>query len=172
MAGFWNEYDDLVDPKFRPERNAFQFINLTRARIRGMDSEVRFSALDDRVSVQAGYLLLDPEDLTGSRRQPLAYRSNHLVQIGSAFRPFGPVEMGIDYRFASRPERMDSDFTRFVPDSDLMVPQHVVDLRLGYSTPRVRIGILAKNALEYYYVERPALLAPPRHYLGQIHFTL
>ncbi len=172
VAGFWNEYEDLVDPKFRPERNAFQFINLTRARIRGIDSEVRLSLLDDRISVQAGYLLLDPQDLTGSRIQPLAYRSDHLIQIGSSLRPFGPFDVGIDYRYASRPERMDSDFTRFVPDSDLMVAQHVVDLRLGYTLTRVRFGLLAKNALEYYYVERPALLAPPRHYVGQLQVTL
>ncbi len=168
VSGFWNTFEDLVEPKFKPEENAFQFVNLTRARIRGAEAELQLGTLDERIGVSVAYLFLQPHDLTGDRVRPLAYRSKHLVQIASSFRPLSFVDLGVDFRLAGKPERLDSDFSRFVPDADLMVTQRVLDLRVGITASGTEIAFLAKNALDYYYVERPAILAPPRHFILQL----
>jgi iron complex outermembrane receptor protein len=78
------------------------------------------------------------------------------------------VNLGIDYRFGSRPEVIDSDFARFVPDADVLVATRVVDVSIGYSFGPVVARAIVRNATNYHYLERPALLAPPRQFLVQV----
>ena len=175
-AFFWNDYSDLVEPKFVTDptsvgtsRLGFQFVNLTSARIRG--AEVTTEALLRRdVTVSLAYTYLDAKDRLEDRA--LAFRSKHLLKISGAVPLLSRIEFGLDYRAASRPERVDTDFARFVADADLMVPVHVLDLRLAYGWPGVEMTLLIKNALDYYYVERPAYLAPPRQLILQLRADL
>ena len=74
----------------------------------------------------------------------------------------------LDYRGASTPGRVDTDFARFVPDADLMVPMHVVDARIAYTYQFVTVDLTVSNAFDYYYVERPAYLAPPRQIIVRL----
>lgn len=170
-ALFWNEYERLVEPKFVVGQGGasssgagFQFVNLTRARIRGLETSADVAGLDGRITGRLAYTLLDARDLTEDR--PLVFRSTHLfkaaVDVGLPYDLFA----GADYQFSSKPERVDTDFARFVPDADLLVPIHVLDLRAGLRTSRFELVLLLNNALEYYYVERPAILAPPRHLIA------
>jgi len=165
-AIFWNEFTGLIEPKFVPAVQAFQFINLTQARIRGLEAALDVSALDDRLKLRIGYTLLDAQDQTTD--QPLAYRPRHLLLTALDARVYGSIDAGLDYRYASRPSRVDSDFVLFVRDADLLVATRVLDLRLSARLGGFRAGLLLKNALQYYYLERPALLAPPRHLLLQL----
>ncbi len=166
LALFWNAYENLIEPKFVPDMRAFQFVNLTRARIRGLEASVDAGLAGERVKVRLGYTFLDADDLTD--RLPLPFRPRHLFIASFDARVAGPFEAGFDFRFADRPERVDSDFTRFVPDADLLVDTRVLDLRLGVRRRGLRAALLVKNALEYYYLERPAYLAPPRHFILQL----
>jgi iron complex outermembrane receptor protein len=79
--------------------------------------------------------------------------------------------MGLDYRYLSRPSRIDSDFSIFVPGADEFVDISVADARLSWVIPSgtfskrvhdAKISFLVHNMLNYYYVERPAYLARPR----------
>ncbi len=170
LALFWNAYENLIEPKFIADRRAFQFVNLTRARIRGLEASVDAGLADERVRVRLGYTFLDAEDLT--EHLPLPFRPRHLFLASFDARVAGPVEAGLDFRFASRPERVDSDFTRFVPDADRLVDTRVLDLRLGVRRGGLHAALLIKNALEYYYLERPAYLAPPRHFILRLQADL
>ena len=67
---------------------------------------------------------------------------------------------------------MDTDFARFVRDADRLVPVRVVDVRLAVRGERYRVAILAQNALEYYHLERPAYLGPPRRFTLQVRYDL
>lgn len=167
-AVFWNDFAHLVEPTFVTEHRTFQFVNLTRARIRGGEATVEVASRRGRL--QAGYTFLDADDLTAGR--PLVFRSRHLFKAALTAPLPGPFDAGIDYRTSSRPERVDSDFALFVPDADVMVPIRVLDVRVGVQWDRFRIALLVDNALDYYYVERPALLAPPRHYTLQLQADL
>ncbi|GIV60476.1 MAG: hypothetical protein KatS3mg043_1565 [Rhodothermaceae bacterium] len=169
LALFWNDLANLIEPKFVPERRAFQFVNLTRARIRGLEAALDLDLADERVRTRLGYTFLDANDRTAGA--PLPFRPRHLLLASLDARLIGPLEAGFDYRFASRPERVESDFARFVPDADLLVDTRVLDLRLAVRHDGLHLAFLVKNALEYYYLERPAYLAAPRNYTLRLQWT-
>lgn len=166
VAAFSTNYRRLVEPTFVPEERAFQFVNLIRARIKGLEAEVAFTSFNDRLQIHAGYTLLDAVDRETNRA--LVFRSKHLLKAGISSQLVGPLELGIDARFASEFERVDTDFARFVPDADVVSPIHVVDVRIAAHVSRYRIALFVRNIFDYYYVERPAILAPPRSLLFQI----
>jgi iron complex outermembrane receptor protein len=165
-AVFWNDYWDLIEPRLKPEIQAFQFDNLTRARIRGAEVSADLR-LDDHV-VRVGYAYLDADDL--SMDEALSFRSRHQLTTGADIAVYGPIEVGADFRLVSRPERVDSDFARFVKDADRLVPVRLVDLRLALRGDRYRVALLVQNALEYYHLERPAYLGPPRRFTLQVRY--
>ena len=168
-AAFRSTYRRLVEPTFVPSEFAFQFVNLTRARVRGIEITAAMETPSDGAGIRLGYTFLDARDLSAD--EPLVFRSRHLLKVGATSEA-GPIQIGADLRIASAPERVDSDFARFVPDAHLMGPTRVVDLRAGTSWRSVRVMLHLKNALDYYYLERPALLAPPRHAIVQIAASL
>ena len=173
VAGFWNDYKDLIEPKLvriaEPDaapKLGFQFVNLTQARIRGAEIGLDASVFDDRVSLKVGYTFLDSEDLdTGAE---LPFRPDHLFTAGVDARVWSMFEAGADFRFAARPNRVDTDFIRFVPDADVLVETRVSDFWIAVNEGRARLAIHANNAFDYYYLERPAFLAAPRHYVLQL----
>ena len=103
--------------------------------------------------------------------QPLVFRSDHLLKIGGEAR-IRFLTLGADFRYASKPQRVDSDFALFIRDAQLMVPTRVLDVRVGGSWRAFTATLHVKNALDYYYVERPALLAPQRHFILQLNGRL
>ena len=164
-ALFWNDYRRLVEPTFVAAERAFQFVNLTRARIRGVEVSGMAESPSRSLRVEGGYTYLDARDLTLD--QPLVFRSDHLL-IASATITRGLFHAGVDARLASRPRRVESEFALFVKDAEVMVPVRVVDLRLGAEWREVRLTLHAKNLFDYYYVERPAMLAPQRRVMLQV----
>ena len=166
VAVFWNDYEGLIEPKFIADEQSFQFINLIEARIRGFEASLNAATTDDRWLLNLGYTFLDADDLTEDT--PLVFRSRHLLKAGITIPIYGPVSVGLDYRYASAPERVDTDFSRFVRDAQMINARKVFDARLIARWQHLRIAFLVENAGEYYYVERPAILAPPRHFTLQV----
>ena len=171
-ALFWSDYDHLVEPKFVTDPAAaglrshgFQFVNLVRARIRGAEAAIE-ARIDRRSSLGISYTLLDASDLAEGR--PLSFRSRHLAKISLTSALLDRLSLGADYRYASLPQRVDTDFASFVRDADVMVPSHVLDARLEYTGRHAALALIVYNVLDYYYVERPAYLAPPRRALLQL----
>lgn len=166
LTGFWNEYRDLVEPTFIQNIGAFQFINLTRARIKGLEASIAMSDIEQNYHLNLGYTLLDPIDLELGRA--LVYRSRHLLQLSSRSKLLSWFEAGFDFRYASAPEAVDSDFAFFVPDADLFPAAYVTDLRMRFFYEKsgqsfgISATLIARNLLDYYYIERPAIFAPPR----------
>ncbi len=169
VAVFLNNYRRLVEPTFVADEQAFQFINLTKARIRGLEASLKAGTDDDRWLLSLGYTLLDADDLTEDRS--LVFRSRHLFKAGLTAPLIGPLSVGLDFRYASAPERVDNDFSRFVLDAKLVNARKVFDARLVAQWRHLRLAFLVNNAFEYYYVERPAILAPPRHFTLQMQAT-
>lgn len=169
LALFHNTFDNLIEPRFVPAEQAFQFINLPDARIRGVEATLDLSLGGGVTHARAGYTFLDTDDR--STGEPLSFRPRHLFVAGLDAALPGPFEAGFDYRFATRPERLDTDFVRFVPDADLLVDTRVLDGWAGARWGRWRVALLVRNALDYYYLERPAFLAPPRHAILQVQAT-
>jgi len=177
VAGFWNDYEDLIEPKLvrieepdEPPKLGFQFVNLTRARIRGVEIGLDASLYRDRVNLKTGYTFLDSKDLDLGSELP--FRPNHLINAALDARVWKFLEAGIDYRFAETPDEVDTDFIRFVPNADILVQTRVTDFWVAVAEGPVRVSVHANNAFDYYYLERPAFLAAPRHYVLQLTLDL
>lgn len=169
IALFWNEYKGLVEPKFVPDLGAFQFINLTEASVRGIETALNTYSLDGRHSLRLGFTWLNHKDYTTDA--PLVFRSDYqFITALQTKLPYG-FNLGVDYRYYSKPSRLDSDFSRFVPDADAFTDIHVVDARVSRNLllyqDRVNLTftLAANNIFRRYYVERPAYLAETRNYM-------
>ena len=119
---FWSEYHDLIGPGPAPGQFfVFQFQNVSRATIRGLDLGVRSSLLPGRIDLDASYLFLDTEDQATGRALP--YRSRHNVTATlNLLRGLA----GIDLRWRSRVDEVLA--YPLDPRGDITV----VDLRLAY----------------------------------------
>ena len=166
VAFFWNEFDHLIETAFVPSRSAFQFVNLTSARIRGLESSIESSFFDESIRLRVGYTYLDAEDL--ETNQPLSFRAEHQISSSIDATLWQRILAGVDFRYLSRPESVNSDFALFVPDAETLIDTQVLDARIGYQASNWKATFILRNALEYYYMERPALLAPPRHGILQL----
>ncbi|MDX1641833.1 MAG: hypothetical protein R3220_09040, partial [Balneolaceae bacterium] len=102
--------------------------------------------------------------------EPLLYRSEHLVNASATSMITDWMQAAIDFRAASPPERVDTDFSLFVPDADVFPAQYITDARLKFWLLHSENGLnlnasfLVNNLFDYYYVERPAIFAPPRNF--------
>ncbi len=172
VAGFQNEYDGLIEAVFVPTLGAFQFQNLTEARIRGIETSLQVGTINNRQKMSVSYTLLDARDLKLDK--PLNQRSRHLVIASANSYLVGPMFVGADYRYASKSEAIDSDLGRFVKSASARVPVGVLDMRIGFDKDAgmgragYRLAFIVKNVTDQYYTERPAFLAPPRHGMLQL----
>ncbi len=172
VAAFHNEYDGLIEAVFVPTLGAFQFQNLTEARIRGIETSLQAGTLNGKQKLSLSHTLLDARDLKLDK--PLNQRSRHLVIASANSYLLGPMFIGADYRYVSKAEAIDSDLGRFVKSASARVPVSVLDLRVGFDKDAgmgragYRLAVIIKNATDQYYTERPAFLAPPRHGMLQL----
>lgn len=168
-AVFWTEARDLIEPRIivipgPPDTIRIQLQNVVRARIAGIDASVIAAPIPDRLITTLGYTYLSTRrQLVGDSAQgPLAFRPRHLLTVGTDYSlgswMGGGFGVGADFRYASRPERIELE--GFVDSR--RVPVKVLDLRAGWKRGDVEVRILAANALNYIYNLVPETLAPVR----------
>lgn len=157
LALFWSRYKNMIDVDLNPELMAFQFINLGKARNRGVEIRIMGSCFDKHLSANAGYTLIDPKDL--NTQKTLNYRSRHRVVTGVQLR-FWRFTLGWDYRYASRIEEVVNIYS-----SDERVPIHVMDGRIILELGSTQISLEAKNLLNYHYTLRQRFVEPIRHFM-------
>ncbi len=121
-AAFGSLYRDLIGPGPVAGRPfVFQFQNIARARVAGIDLGVDAQVLPEKLELQVGYLLLGTEDLDGGDALP--YRSRHnLTGTLAAFRGLAAV----DVRYRSKVEEV------LAYPLDQRSDVTVVDLRFAY----------------------------------------
>jgi outer membrane receptor protein involved in Fe transport len=142
-ALFGSLYEDLIGPAPAPnDIFVFQFRNVARARVAGMDLGVNAQVVPNALEVRATYLLLDTEDRdTGA---PLPYRARHNL-TGSVNLLHGLA--GLDVRYRSRIEQV------LVYPLDTRTDMTVVDLRLGYRVLNVLWQLKVANVFNQFYVD-------------------
>jgi outer membrane cobalamin receptor len=140
---FQNEYRDLIGPAPEPGQFfVFQFRNVSRARVRGLDVTVRTQVLRDLVDLEASYLYL--QTLDHDTRLPLPYRSRHNV-TGTVSTLGGLVD--VDVRYRSRVEQV------LVYPLDRRGPVTLVDVRAGYRVAGVALQAKVTNLFQTFYVD-------------------
>ncbi len=162
VALFWTEARDLIEPqvlRIPPDTVRIQLQNVVRARIAGLDASMIAAPIPDRLIATLGYTYLDTRRrLAGdSTEGPLAFRPRHLLTLGADYN-VGAVGLGADFRFASRPERIELE--GFVDPR--RVPVKVLDVRAAWKSGPVELRVLATNVLNYMYNLVPETLAPVR----------
>src|SRR5256885_15625114 len=148
-AVFWTDARDLIEPQLLlipPDTVRIQLQNVVRARIAGLDASVIAAPIPDRLIATLGYTYLSTRRrLEGdSTSGPLAFRPRHLVTLGADY-ALGPIGVGADFRFASRPERIELE--GFVDPR--RVPVKVLDLRAGWKRGPVEWRVLGGDGLEF-----------------------
>jgi outer membrane receptor protein involved in Fe transport len=155
----------MIEPRFVTGTTA-QFVNVTEARVRGGEANLRAGLFSGALTLGAGYTYIDPKDITAE--DVLKYRHRHSLNLSGEYRS-GILMFGADYRYLSRMERIDEEFTLLIQDAEERVAISVFDLRAGVT---VGIGGLpltillnVKNVLQYNYVELIGNMAAPRSYV-------
>ncbi len=140
---FQSEYRDLIGPApASGQFFVFQFRNLNRARVRGLDVSVKTQLLRDVVDVEASYLHLETLDL--DTRLPLPYRSRDNV-TGTVSALGGLVD--VDIRYRSKVEVV------LAYPGDARGRVTIVDVRLGYRVAGVALQAKVTNLLQTFYVD-------------------
>jgi hypothetical protein len=125
----------------------------------GIDASIIAAPLPERLLTTVGYTFLSTRRrLAGdSTDGPLAFRPRHLLTLGADY-SLGAFGVGADFRYASRPERIELE--GFVDQR--RVPVKVLDLRGSWRRGPVEVRVLAANVLNYIHNLVPETLAPVR----------
>jgi outer membrane receptor protein involved in Fe transport len=142
-AAFGSSYRDLIGPGPAPGQPfVFQFQNVSRARLAGIDLGINAYLAPDRLEVQTGYMFLTTEDLDTGKSLP--YRSRHnLTGTVSLLQGLAAV----DVRYRSQVEEVLA--YPLDPRSDITV----VDLRLGYRALDLLWQLKVSNVFNQFFVD-------------------
>lgn len=171
IAVFHNEFTNMIEPQPQFETAKIRFINVTHARIQGVEASVSGWLPGKIAGVEASFTGMMPTNVDSG--SVLKYRSKFLAN-GRILVPIGAFQLQADYRFQSRYEEVDELLKVLqIPDAEARVPIHVLDLRLVadlYSVAGIpaMATLNVKNALNYYYTEIIANLAPTRSVVLQL----
>lgn len=164
-AAFQSDFDNLIEPGFTASGRG-QFMNVTKARVRGVELSAKASLWERMLTLGISYTYVYPRDI--SKNDILKYRPRHLV-YANALVSFDLFTFGLDFRYISRMERIDDEFVRLgiVRDGDQRVAAYVTDVRASADFTTLGIPLSATlnvtNIFQYYYVELIGNLMPPRN---------
>jgi outer membrane receptor for ferrienterochelin and colicins len=167
LALFQSDFDYLIESGITAQGQG-QFQNVTKARIRGIETSTRFAMLDNDLLLDLGYTYVYPKDLT--KDDILKYRPRHLFYMNSLAQ-FGMFSVGVDFRYISRVERIDDELVTLgiVKNGDKRVPIYVTDLRFGLDFSRIDFPLTAQlninNVFHYNYVELIGNIASARNFV-------
>jgi outer membrane cobalamin receptor len=172
-ALFDNELYDLIEPGFTDESfQKIKFMNVTRARVMG--AEIELKGYFGFFGAQTGFTYMDPRDLTLD--EVLKYRPK-VLWYSKLWLPWEFLEMSCDYRYMSEIQNIDDQLKYQVEDYEARVAVHIVDLSITadfgqISSNKLKASLIAKNLLDYYYVEYVGSLGPTRSLVFQLEFRL
>ncbi|MFM7773599.1 MAG: TonB-dependent receptor plug domain-containing protein, partial [Candidatus Kapaibacterium sp.] len=131
-AVFQNDLTDLIEPQFVIDatRSEIQFINITRARIHGIEAAVR-TWLMKGLGIESSILAMSPRNVSTGR--DLLFRHN-LMWTSRLMAKTGAWGFQMDYRYLSRQVEVDERLGNLglVVNADVRVPVHVVDARIMF----------------------------------------
>lgn len=155
-ALFQSEYRGLIAPASAPAQPfVFQFRNVQRARVRGVDLSVKAAIRGGAVTTQLSYVYVDSRDL--DTHLALPYRSRH--NLTGSVDVLGGL-LGVDVRYRSRVQEV------LVYPLDPRGAFTVVDVRAAYRVLGTTLQARVANALQASYVDvMERTLGPPRSVL-------
>ncbi len=167
---FYNALSNLVEPRLL-EGAIIQFVNVPSAVVRGIEYSLTGWLPGQWLGLQLHLLAVDPWNLT--ERRFLKYRSRWLLQGQFTVQPFSMLQVAVEYRYQKKFDAVDTEVARIIPDADARVDAHILDLRCRLDLQRwihlpFQLTLNIENALNYYYTEVLANLAPFRSFSLQL----
>ncbi|MEW6509880.1 MAG: TonB-dependent receptor [Bacteroidota bacterium] len=171
VAAFLSDYDNLIEAGLivtSSNQPQIQWRNVTKARVQGFETSLKFGLFDGATQVNLGYTYVYPEDVT--QHDLLKYRPRHLF-YSNLLLHFWDFTAGGDFRFVSRVDRIDEELVEvgIVPDGDERQDVLMADFRLGADLSALGLPLTmtvnVNNAFQRNYVELIGNLMPPRTYV-------
>lgn len=167
IAFYRTEYNNFIEPNLTKE-GKIQFINLSKARILGLEIISDLDVISSLLKLTLGYNYMWARDI--EKKKAMKYRPRNTFNAQIKIIPM-PFEFEIDFRYASKVEEIDYEITQpplaLVVDGDKRVPVYITDVSAGYNfiimKMPAKIYLNAKNIFNYYYVEFIGNLAPLRN---------
>ena len=144
----------LVDLTQTGSQIVVSFQNVNDVRIRGVELGAGTLLWQQRLHLDGELTLLDSEDLALHR--PLAYRPRWSLQLGPSLH-MGPVSGRLDYRYASRLQRVS------VYSTDQRVAQHELGVRVQLEAAGLQWTVGVNNLLNYNYTQLERNLGETRN---------
>lgn len=183
VAGFWQEYTNMMEFNIDFALGGFRSLNIGDTRIRGAEISVLAQGKIGEVtpSVLMGYTYILPEYRDFETRKDfyqrystsmdnvLKYRIKHNAKIDAeaAWREF---TLGFAINYLSRMDAIDRAFELFIPQLKTWRENEpksvtITDLRCSYRPiSKLKISFLVNNVFNKTYTLRPALLEAPRYF--------
>lgn len=153
---FQNDYWDLIEPEPN-ENQVIQFINLTRARIRGMEAGLKLSPWIKNLFTEFSITAMDPRDL--DQEAVLAYRPKYYYNLSFTY-TWHAIDIGADYRYVAK---LDENAVKLYPN-DERVPQKVANAFIAFSYGNWKTTLYAKNMFNHNHTQVERTILPIRHY--------
>lgn len=168
LSAYMTNYNDYIEANLT-KKLEIQFLNVSKARIQGIEIGSNVNIIPYLFSVNLGYNFMWARDIDNNKY--LKYRPRHTFNGQLRFTPY-QFDIGFDFRFMSRIDEIDDLITQppiaLVIDGDKRVPVYVTDLSIGFNTliesVPAKIYFNVKNLLNYNYVEFIGNLMPIRNY--------
>jgi outer membrane receptor for ferrienterochelin and colicins len=154
LAGFSSDYWNLIEP-LPDAAQTIRFINVTRARITGLESNLKFSPGIRHLTCDLGYTYMDPQDL--DLHETLAYRPKHLLQSALTYQ-WKRMDVSADYRYVSRLE-----VVKLYPSDD-RVAQKNINTHVGFKIGAWHVSAHVYNLFNHNHTQMERTLMPIRNY--------
>ena len=167
VAGFQNEYYDMIEPSFDPTDNQVKFDNVVRARIQGFEIGSMIQIVPNEIILTLGYTYLWSRNVENNIS--LKYRPRNTLYSGFEINKWN-FNIGVDFRYWSRIEEIDDELVELgiVRDGELRTSVFTTDLRASYNfigmNLPLNIYLNVKNLTNYNFVELIGNLRPIRNY--------
>jgi len=178
IAGFWTEYQNMMEFAFSGKLIGFQSRNIGDTRIKGIDMTIAGEGrlFGNKTYLLAGYTYIDPrfKEFTESDEQAssvdyniLKYRFKHTAKMDLETH-FNKVTVAVAGSYFSHMEAVDAVLEIFLPGVKNFRDNNqngytLLEARLGYDfNEHAKITLIGKNLTNIAYSDRPGLLKEPR----------
>lgn len=199
IAGFWTEYQDMMEFTFAQYGNpftdpyfglGFKSLNIGNTRIKGIDITLTGDGkiFGMPLGIMAGYTYIDPRQIdyvektdtakSSANYNILKYRFRHMAKADVELTLLKHIGIGVGMRYYSFMENIDRIFEIQIPGIKHYRDNHrygdwIFDARLSYSfRAEFKMSLIIKNLFNYEYMGRPADMQPPRSFALQLSLKL
>jgi len=180
IAGFINDYDDLIESEINSAESTFEYKNITKARIWGIETNLNVRPVDD-VSVNLAYTYMNAKNKSYKAGESatndanpdpewLPYRPEHTASAGVTWKATKALGLNVNGRYVGKYKAI----TNFTNTEGTDYPGDFVVFNLGAKykiNDNFTTSFLCNNLLNREYEEVVWFRAPGRSFVVGVDFT-